>query len=107
MRQLNQMLQQAQQMKKKMEEMQQHLENVNFDGQSGAGMVKATVNGKGDVQKFKIDQSLMNPDEVEILEDLLVAAINDAKNKATSYSADEMSKITGNLKLPGGMKLPF
>jgi DNA-binding YbaB/EbfC family protein len=107
MRQLNQIMQQAQQMQKKMEDLQNSLAILEVDGASGAGLVKATVNGKGELKKIKIDKSLVDPNDVEILEDLIIAAFNDAKSKSDAQSAQEMAKISGDLKLPNGMKLPF
>jgi DNA-binding YbaB/EbfC family protein len=70
-------------------------------------MVKATLNGKGVVKSIKIDPSLIVPADAEVLEDLLVAALNDAKNKVDDYSQAEMGKLTGGLPLPPGLKLPF
>jgi DNA-binding YbaB/EbfC family protein len=100
-------MQQAQQMQKKMEDLQNSLAILEVDGASGAGLVKATVNGKGELKKIKIDKSLVDPNDVEILEDLIIAAFNDAKSKSDAQSAQEMAKISGDLKLPNGMKLPF
>lgn len=107
MKQLNQMLQQAQQMQKKMEEIQESLENIEVEGNAGAGMVVATLNGKSEVKKIKISPEIVNPDDIEILEDLIIAAINDAKIKAEQLASTEMSKMTGGMKFPGGMSLPF
>ncbi len=107
MKNLNQMMKQAQQLQNQMAEMQKRLEEVEVVGNSGGGMVQATVNGKGDVKRLKIDPKLIDPNDVEMLEDLIVAACQDAKAKAEAQSQAEMSKITGGLNLPGGMKLPF
>jgi DNA-binding YbaB/EbfC family protein len=101
------MMKQAQQMQKKMKELQDGLANLEVEGSSGGGLVKITVNGKGEVKKIKIDPSLMKPEESEILEDLIVAAINEAKKKAEEATAEEMKKLTGGLNLPPGFKLPF
>ena len=101
------MIKQAQEMQKKMKELQEGLANLEVEGSSGGGLVKITVNGKGEVKKIKIDQSLMKPQEAEILEDLIVAAINEAKKKAEEATAEEMKKLTGGLNLPPGFKLPF
>ena len=101
------MMKQAQEMQKKMKELQEGLANLEVEGSSGGGLVKITVNGKGEVKKIKIDQSLMKPQEAEILEDLIVAAINEAKKKAEEATAEEMKKLTGGLNLPPGFKLPF
>ena len=72
-----------------------------------AGLVQATLNGRSELRRIKIDPSLMKPDESEVLEDLIVAAVNDARAKVEKYSQDEMSKLTGGLPLPPGFKLPF
>ena len=76
-------------------------------GVAGAGMVELTLNGKSDLKKIKIDKSLLDPAEGEVLEDLIVAAFADARRKVTAHSEEEMQKLTGWLALPGGMKLPF
>ena len=107
MKNLGQMMKQAQQMQAKMAEMQARLETVEMNGSSGGGMVSVTVGGKGDLRKIKIDKALVDPAEVEVLEDLIVAAFNDAKQKVTIHAEAEMHKLTGGLNLPGGMKLPF
>ena len=107
MKNIGQFLKQAQQMQAKMAEMQEKLAHLTVEGSSGGGMVTVVANGKGEVQSLKIKPELVDPKEVEILEDLIVAAINDAKGKAETKASEEMSKITGGLGLPGGMKLPF
>ncbi len=104
---MNQMLQQAQKLQKQMDDMQKQLDSIEVEGASGGGMVKVVVTGKGDLKRVKIDPSLVDPAEVEMLEDLIVAAVHDAKSKADSQASSEMSKLTGGLSLPGGMKLPF
>jgi DNA-binding YbaB/EbfC family protein len=107
MKNIGQFLKQAQQMQAKMAEMQEKLAHLTVEGTSGGGMVVAVATGKGDIKSIKIKPELVDPKEVEILEDLIVAAINDAKAKAEAAAAEEMSKITGGMNLPGGMKLPF
>ncbi|RZI46215.1 YbaB/EbfC family nucleoid-associated protein [Candidatus Finniella inopinata] len=107
MKNLNQMLKQAQQLQAQMGEMQKRMEEVEVSGNAGGGMIQVTVNGKGDLKRIKIDPALIDPKEVEILEDLIVAACHDAKTKAEAQTQEEMSKLTGGLNLPGGMKLPF
>jgi DNA-binding YbaB/EbfC family protein len=107
MKNLGQMMKQAQQMQERMAEMQARLEQVEMTGAAGGGMVLVTLNGKGEVRKVKIDKTLVDPNESEVLEDLIVAAFNDAKAQVESHVAEEMSKLTGGLKLPPGMKLPF
>jgi len=101
------MMKQAQEMQKKMKELQDGLANLEVEGSSGGGLVSVKVNGKGEVKKIKIDPSLMKPEETEILEDLIVAAFNEAKKKAEEASAEEMKKMTGGMNLPPGFKLPF
>jgi len=107
MKNLGQMMKQAQQMQAKMAELQARLGEMEVDGQSGGGMVQATLSGKGELRRIKIDPSLAKSDEVEVLEDLVVAAVNDARQRADAMVAEEMSKLTGGLQLPPGMKLPF
>jgi DNA-binding YbaB/EbfC family protein len=107
MKNIGQLMKQAQQMQQKMAEMQTQLEAVEMTGVSGGGMVQLTLNGKGDVKGVKIDKTVVDPEEVEVLEDLLVAAFNDARQKVNAHNEDEMKKLTGGLALPGGFKLPF
>ncbi|MCX7343423.1 MAG: YbaB/EbfC family nucleoid-associated protein [Proteobacteria bacterium] len=106
MKNMNLMIKQAQQMQKKMQEMQQKSESLEIEGSSGGGMVKATVNGKGQLVAIKIDQSIVSKDDIEMLEDLIVAAFNDAKNKVDAQVNQEMASITGGMNIPG-LKLPF
>ncbi|MDI9350157.1 MAG: YbaB/EbfC family nucleoid-associated protein [Candidatus Symbiobacter sp.] len=107
MKNLNQMMKQAQEMQTRMAEMQTRLESVAIEGVSGAGMVKVTLNGKGDMRGVAIDPKLFDPAEREMLEDLIVAAHNDAKSRIEDHMQQEMSNLTGGLKLPPGLKLPF
>jgi DNA-binding YbaB/EbfC family protein len=107
MKNLGALMKQAQQMQAKMAEMQEKLAAMEVVGRSGGGMVEATVSGKGEVKRVKIDRSLVNADEVEVLEDLLVAALNDARGKVEAESAEQMKSMTGGLNLPPGLKLPF
>lgn len=107
MKNLGNMMKQAQQMQAKMAEMQEALDKVEITGASGGGMVEVTLTGKGEMRKLKIDPTLIDKDEVEVLEDLIAAAHNDAKGKVETHVAEEMSKVTGGLQLPPGMKLPF
>ncbi|MBP6986051.1 MAG: YbaB/EbfC family nucleoid-associated protein [Alphaproteobacteria bacterium] len=100
------MMKQAQQMQAKMAEAQQRLTTITVEGTSGGGMVKVVVNGKTEAQSIKIDPSIVDKNDVEMLEDLIVAAFNDAKNKAEEKAHEEMSKATSGLPL-GDMKLPF
>ncbi len=107
MKNLGNLMKQAQQMQTKMAEMQAKLGGLEVTGAAGGGMLQVTLNGKYELKGNKIDKSLVDPEDVEVLEDLIVAAFNDAKVKAESAMQDEMSKITGGLNLPAGMKLPF
>jgi hypothetical protein len=107
MKNLGQLMKQAQQMQQKMAEIQAGLETVEMTGMSGAGMVQVTLNGKGDLKKIKIDKSVLDPNDSEVVEDLIVAAFNDARQKVNAHTDAEMHKLTGGLNLPGGMKLPF
>ena len=107
MKNLGPMLKQAQAVQSKMTEMQDNLAAVKVTGASGGGMVKVTLNGKNEMRGVKIDPSLIDPKDAEMLEDLIVAAFNDAKGKVDAYAAEEMAKITGGLQLPPGVKLPF
>jgi hypothetical protein len=107
MKNIGQMMKQAQQMQAKMAELQAQLESHEITGQSGGGMVSATMNGKGQVRRIKIDPKLVDPSDVGMLEDLVVAALNDAKTKLEAHLQSEMAKLTGGLQLPPGFKLPF
>lgn len=103
----DQMMKQAQKLQGQLEEVQARIAETEMTGTSGAGMVQVTLNGRGEAKSVKIDKSLMDPNDVEVLEDLLVAALKDARQKIDAYSAEEMGKATQGLPLPGGMKLPF
>lgn len=107
MKNLGQMMKQAQQMQAKMQEMQSKLGDIEVGGQSGAGMVTVTLNGKGDLKSVKLDKSIVDPNDTEMLEDLLVAAFNDAKQKVEQRVQEETQKLMGGLSLPPGFKLPF
>jgi DNA-binding YbaB/EbfC family protein len=107
MKNLGNMLKQAQQMQSRMQEMQAKLEAAEVEGSSGGGMVKIRMTGKSELKRVMIDPSLMNADEREVLEDLLVAAHADAKQKVEATMAEEMQKATAGMSLPPGMKLPF
>jgi nucleoid-associated protein EbfC len=107
MKNLGNLMKQAQQMQAKMAEMQSTMAEMEVTGSAGAGMLQVTLNGKYELKKVKIDPSLVDPNDVEVLEDLLLAAFNDAKTKAETAMAEEMAKMTGGLNLPAGFKLPF
>ena len=107
MKNIGQLMKQAQAMQAKMTEMQEQLETMEMTGISGGGMVRVVLNGKSELKSLKIDKAAVDPSEVEVLEDLIVAAFNDAKQKVASHAEGEMQKLTGGLSLPGGFKLPF
>jgi nucleoid-associated protein EbfC len=99
------MMKQAQELQAKVAELQAELETMQVEGVSGGGLVKVTLNGKGAMARLSIDESLMKPGEAEILEDLVVAAHADAKQKSEQAMAGKMQSLTGGLPLPPGMKL--
>ena len=103
----NDMMKKAQEMQKKMQEMQNSLSNLEVEGTSGGGMVKVIMNCKNEVKKIDVDPSIIKQDDKTMMEDLIVAALNDAKSNAEEKSQDEMKKLTGGLGLPPGMKMPF
>ncbi|MBT8413671.1 MAG: YbaB/EbfC family nucleoid-associated protein [Boseongicola sp.] len=104
---MGKMMKAAQDMQTKMAEMQDELNRMTVVGESGAGLVKATATAKGELTALDIDPSIFNPDEKEVVEDLILAAIKDAQSKASEKSAEEMQKMTEGLGLPADMKLPF
>ena len=106
MKNMGQLMKQAQAMQQKMAEMQTKLEQVEISGAAGAGLVQVTLNGKGEMRALKIDPSVINVEEAEVLEDLIIAAHNDAKAKLEAHTAEEMGKVTGGLNIPG-LKMPF
>ena len=107
MKNLASMMKQAQEMQSKMAEMQENLQNVEVTGSSAGGMCQVTLNGKGEARKLKIDPSLVTPEDASVLEDLILAAFNDAKTKVDTEMREKMSELTGGLQLPPGMQLPF
>ncbi len=107
MKNLAGLMKQASQMQQKMAEMQAKLEAAEIEGVSGAGLVSVVLSGKGLMKRLKIDPKLVDPAEAEMLEDLVLAAHNDARTKLDEMTADEMKNATGGLNLPDGMKLPF
>jgi hypothetical protein len=104
---LGQMLKQAQELQTRMSEMQDKLASLEITGSAGGGMVRVTIDGKGEAKKVEIDPSLMTPGESGVVEDLVRAAINDAKSKLEAKVREKMSELTGGLPLPPGMQLPF
>ena len=107
MKNIGQLMKQAQQMQTRMAEMQAKLAETEMTGQSGGGMVTALMNGKGELKKITLDKSAVDPADVEILEDLIIAAVADAKAKVENHVASETQKLMGGLPMPPGMKLPF
>ena len=107
MKNLGAMMKQVQEMQARMQEMQARLESLAIRGQSGGGLVQVTLNGKGVMTALTIDPSLMKAEEKEILEDLIIAAQNDAKARMDAEVAEQMKQITGGLPLPPGFQLPF
>ena len=101
------MMKKAQEMQSKMAEMQEALDTIIVTGESGAGLVKATATAKGELTGLDIDKSVFSPDDKEVAEDLILAAIKDAQVKAAERSQAEIAKITEGLGLPADMKLPF
>ena len=101
------MMKQAQEMQGKMADMQDGMDNILVQGESGAGFVKATATAKGDLKSLDIDPSIFNGDDKEVVEDLILAAIKDAQQKAAERQSEEMQKMAADMGLPAGMKLPF
>ncbi|WP_208347990.1 YbaB/EbfC family nucleoid-associated protein [Pseudaestuariivita rosea] len=101
------MMKAATEMQTKMTEMQEELHNIMVVGESGAGLVKATATAKGELKGLDIDPSIFSGDDKEVVEDLILAAIKDAQQKASERAQEEMVKLTEGLGLPPGMKLPF
>jgi len=101
------MMKAAKDMQAKMAEMQDEMDKITVTGESGAGLVRATATAKGELTALEIDPSIFHPDEKEVVEDLILAAIKDAQSKAADRSQQEMAKMTEGLGLPADMKLPF
>ena len=107
MKNLSQMMKQAQEMQAKMAEIQARLDEAEITGAAGAGLITVTLSGKGTVRRIHIDPTVVDADDVAVLEDLITAAFNDAKVKMDALVAEKMSEVTGGLQLPPGMTLPF
>jgi DNA-binding YbaB/EbfC family protein len=105
MRDLMGIMKQAQAMQQKMQDVQAELDTIEVEGSSGGGVVTVTMTAKGQMKAVSIDRSLLNPDEKEIVEDLLVAAANDARSKAERTAQERMAELTKGLPLPPGLKL--
>ena len=104
---ISNMMKQAQQLQQKMANAQEKLNLIEVEGSSGGGMIKVISTAKGEIKRITIDDSLMKKEEKEIAEDLIVAAINDAKQKGEEAAQEEMKNLTGGISLPPGMKFPF
>jgi len=104
---IGKMMKQAGEMQAKVAEMQEKIAAMEVIGEAGAGMVKVTLNGKGYVSAVAIDPQLFNGDDREVVEDLIAAAVNDARAKVDVQSAEQMKGLTEGLPIPPGMKLPF
>jgi hypothetical protein len=107
MKNLGQMMKQVQEMQEKMQSMQAQMEDLIVKGSSGAGMIIVTLNGKGVVREVKIDPSIVDPNDVGLLEDLVAAAVNDARSKVDGKVAEKMQEVSGGITLPPGFNLPF
>ena len=105
MRDLMGIMKQAKELQERMQQMQQELEAIEVDGASGGGLVRVRVSAKGETKAVRIDPSLLKADEGEILEDLIVAALADARQKAERVMQEKMQTVTGGLPIPPGMKL--
>lgn len=104
---MGRMMKAAQEMQEKMERLQEDLATLTVEGEAGAGLVRATANAKGELQGLSIDPSIFRPEDKEIVEDLILAAIRDAQSRAAERAQEEMARLTEGLGLPPGMKLPF
>lgn len=101
------LMKQAQQMQDRMQKLQEEIANMEVTGESGAGLVKVTITGSHSVRRVDIDDSLMEEDEKEMLEDLIAAAFNDAARRVEETQKEKMASVTGGMQLPPGMKMPF
>ena len=107
MNNMSQIMKQAKAMQEKMAEMQKKIEETEIEGSSGGGAVKIVMNGKHEVKNLFIDPSIVNSDEKEVLEDLIIAALNDVNKKIAENTNDQLGSISGCMGLPPGLKLPF
>ena len=107
MNNMSQIMKQAKAMQEKMAEMQKKIEETEIEGSSGGGAVKIVMNGKHEVKNLFIGPSIVNSDEKEVLEDLIIAALNDVNKKIAENTNDQLGSISGGMGLPPGLKLPF
>ncbi len=105
MKDLMGMMKQVRDMQSRMQQVQEELAALEIAGQSGGGLVAVTLNGKGELKRVRIDPSLLKPEEAEIVEDLIIAAAQDAKGRVEAAVQEKMQAVTGGLSLPPGMKL--
>jgi hypothetical protein len=106
MRDFGDLMKQAAGLQAKMQAVQEKLAELEVEGASGGGMVRVTLTGKGYAKSVKVEPSLLRPDDADVLEDLIAAALNDAKSKLETRAAEEMKSLTAGIPLPPGMKLP-
>ncbi|MGB0506142.1 MAG: YbaB/EbfC family nucleoid-associated protein [Pikeienuella sp.] len=104
---MGKLMRQAQEMQSKMADAQARLDEIEVTGEAGAGMVQAVATAKGELKKLTIDPSIFNPEDKEVVEDLIVAAVKEAQAKAADAAQAEMGKVTEGLQMPPGMKMPF
>lgn len=104
---LGNLMKQAQQMQSRMQKVQEDIAQMEVVGESGAGMVKVTVNGAHSCRRVEIDPSLMTDEDKEMLEDLIAAAFNDASRRLDEAQKEKMAQVTGGMQLPPGFKMPF
>ena len=107
MRNIGGMMKRVQEMQEKMQSMQAQMEDLIVEGSSGAGMIVVNLNGKGVIREVKIDPSIVDPNEVGLLEDLIAAAVNDARSKVDGKVAEKMQEVSGGITLPPEFNLPF
>ena len=100
------MMNKARELQEKMQAVQEEVAAMEIEGSAGAGMVKVVMDGKGNMKRLSVDPSLIKPDEVEILEDLVIAAANDARARADTALQERMQALTGELGLPPGLNIP-
>jgi nucleoid-associated protein EbfC len=101
------MMKQAKELQEKMQALQEEVAALEVEGHAGGGLVTVVMTGKSEMKRLKVDPSLLKPEEAGIVEDLIVAAVNDARAKAEAVLADKMRAMTGGLQLPPGLSLPF
>ncbi len=100
---MNNLVKQAQKMQKQMEKMQEELESKTIETTAGGGAIKITISGKKEIKEIKINPDVVDPDDIEMLEDLILTSVNEAIRQAEEMSSSEMNKITGGLNVPGGL----